>query len=183
MLRLSLPPFDKHSSFPLKNYPSAMPYDPGTNLSLHELLPTPTGPKLGQSYFFPWNLNLRQNDSRQRTVEIQSLWCQWLEELFLSSWPLGPWNCTQFSSVQSLSCPTLCNPMDCSTPGFPVHHQLPELVQTHAHRVSDAIQPSLPLSFSSPPAFNPSRQQGLFQWVSSSHQVAKVSEFQLQELY
>lgn len=59
MLRISLPPFDKHSSFPLKNYPSAMPYDPGTNLSQHKLLPTPTGPELGQSYFFPWNLNLR----------------------------------------------------------------------------------------------------------------------------
>ena len=59
-----------------------------------------------------------------------------------------------FSSVQSLSCPSLCNPMDCSTPGFPVHHQLPELAQTHVHRVSDAIQPSHPLLSPSPPAFN-----------------------------
>ena len=78
------------------------------------------------------------------------------------------------------SCPTLCNPMDCSTPGFPVHRQLLELAQTHVHQVSDAIQPSHPLSFPSPPAFNLSQHQGLFQWVSSSHQVAKVWELQLQ---
>ena len=71
------------------------------------------------------------------------------------------------------SCPTLCHPMDCSTPGFPVHHYLPELPQTHVHQVGDAIQPSHPLS--SPPSdFNLSQNQGLFQWVSSSHQVAKV---------
>ena len=82
-------------------------------------------------------------------------------------------------SVQSLSCVRLCNPMDCSTPGFPVHHQLLELTQTHVHRVGDAIQPSHPLSSPSP-AFNLSQHQGLFQWVSSSHQVAKVLEFQLQ---
>ena len=73
-----------------------------------------------------------------------------------------------------------CNPMDCSTPGFHVHHQLPELAQTHVHWVSDAIQPSYPLSSPSPPAFHLSQHQGLFQWVSSSHQVAKVLEFQLQ---
>ena len=65
---------------------------------------------------------------------------------------------------------SLCNPMDCSTPGFPVHHQLQELTQTHVHRVGDAIQPSHPLSSPSPPMFNPSEHQGLFQWVSSSHQ-------------
>ena len=68
--------------------------------------------------------------------------------------------------------------MDCSTPGFPVHHQLPELAQTHIHGVSDAIQPSHPLSFPSPPAFSLSQNHGLFQWVSFS--LAKVSEFQLQ---
>ena len=78
------------------------------------------------------------------------------------------------------SCPTLCDPMDCSRPGFPVHHQLPELAQTHVHRVGDAIQSSHPLSSPSPPAFNLSQHQGLFQWVCSSHQVAKVLEFQLQ---
>ena len=70
--------------------------------------------------------------------------------------------------------------MNCSTPGFPVHHQLPESTQTHVHWVSDAIQPSHPLSSPSPPAPNPSQHQGLFKWVSSSHQVAKVLEFQLQ---
>ena len=77
------------------------------------------------------------------------------------------------SSVDHL-CPTLCDPMDYSTPGFPVHHQLPELAQTHVHPVSDAIQTSYPLSSLSPPAFNLSQHQGLFQWVSSSHEMAKV---------
>ena len=70
--------------------------------------------------------------------------------------------------------------MNHSTPGLPVHHQLPEFTQTHIHQVSDAIQPSHPLSSPSPPAFNISQHQGLFQWVSSSHEVAKVLEFQLQ---
>ena len=78
------------------------------------------------------------------------------------------------------SCPTLCNPMDCNMPGFPVHHQLPELTQTHVHWVGDAIQPFHPLSSPSPPAFNLSQHQGLFQWVSPSRQVVKVLEFQLQ---
>ena len=68
----------------------------------------------------------------------------------------------QFSSVTQ-SCPTLCDPMECSMPGFPVHHQLPELTQTHIHRVSDAIQPSHPLPSPSPPAFNLSQHEGLFQ--------------------
>ena len=85
----------------------------------------------------------------------------------------------QFSSVAQ-SCPTLCDPMNCSTPGLPVHHQLPEFTQTHVHQVGDAIQPSHPLSSPSPPAPNPSQHQGLFQWVNSSHEVAKVLEFQLQ---
>ena len=82
----------------------------------------------------------------------------------------------QFSSVPQ-SCPTLCDPMNHSTPGLPVHHQLPEFTQTHW--VSDAIQPSHPLSSPSPPAHNPSQHQSLFQWVNSSHEVAKVLEFQL----
>ena len=77
------------------------------------------------------------------------------------------------------SCPTLCDPMNCSTPGLPVHHQLPEFPQTHVHRVSDAIQPTHPLSFPSPLAPNPSQHQSLFQWVNSSYEVAKVLEFQL----
>ena len=85
----------------------------------------------------------------------------------------------QFSSVQSLSHVWLCNIMDCSMPGFPVHHQLPEFTQTYVHGVSDAIQPSHLLSFPSPP-FSLSQHQGLFLGVSSSHQVDKVLEFQLQ---
>ena len=85
---------------------------------------------------------------------------------------------SQFSSVAQL-CPTLCDPMNHSTPGLPVHHQLPEFTQTHVHAVSDAIQPSHPLSSSSPPAPNPSQHQSLFQWVNSLHEVAKVLEFQL----
>ena len=84
----------------------------------------------------------------------------------------------QFSSVAQL-CPTLCNPMNRGRPGLPVHHHLPEFTQTHVHRVSDAIQPSHPGSSCSPPATNPSQHQSLFQWVSSSHEVAKVLEFQL----
>ena len=84
-----------------------------------------------------------------------------------------------FSSITQL-CPTLCNPMDCSTPDFPVLHQLPELSQTHGHQFSDAIQPSHPLLSPSPSTFNLSQHQGLFEWVSSSHQMTKVLEFQLQ---
>ena len=84
----------------------------------------------------------------------------------------------QFSSVAQ-SCPTICDPMDCSTPGFPVHHQLPELTQIHVHWVGDAIQSSHPLSCLSPPAFILSQHQGLFKWVSSLQQVAKVLDFQL----
>ena len=84
----------------------------------------------------------------------------------------------QFSSVTQ-SCPTLCNPMNPNTPGLPVHHQLLEFTQTHVHQVTDAIQPSHPLSSPSPPAPNPSQHQSLFQWVNSSHEVAKVLEFQL----
>ena len=86
---------------------------------------------------------------------------------------------TQFSSVLQ-SCLTLCDPMDWSTPGFPVYQRLLERIQTHVHRVSDAIQPSHLLSTPSPPAFNLSQHQGLFQWFCSLHQVAKVLEFQLQ---
>ena len=84
-------------------------------------------------------------------------------------------NNIQFSSVAQ-SCSTLCDPIDRSMPDFPVHHQL----QIHVHWVGDAIQPSLPLLSPSPPSFNISQHQGLFQWVSSSHQVAKALEFQLQ---
>ena len=80
----------------------------------------------------------------------------------------------QFSSIAQL-CLTLCDPMNHSTPGLPVLHQLPEFTQTHIHRVRDAIQPSYPLSSPSPPAPSPSQHQSLFQWVNSSHEVARVS--------
>ena len=117
---------------------------------------------------------------------------------FLTCWSLGPKytggpkiepiqsgqvpmssSAFQFSSVTQY-CPILLEPNNCSTPGLPVHHQLLESTQTHFHCVSDAIQPSHPLSSPSHPTFNLSQHQGLFQWVSSSHQVAKVLEFQLQ---
>ena len=89
-----------------------------------------------------------------------------------------PWGHFQFSSVAQ-SCLTLCDPMDCSTLGLPVHLQLPEFTQTHVLWVCDTFQPSHPL-LSPSPAFNFSQHQGIFKWVSSSHQVAKVLEFQLQ---
>ena len=91
----------------------------------------------------------------------------------------GRGSCLQFSSIAQ-SCLTLCDPVDCSTPGLPVHHQLLEFTQTYVHWVGDAIQPSHPLLSPSPPAFNLSQHQGLFKWVSSSHQVVKVLELQLQ---
>ena len=87
------------------------------------------------------------------------------------------WN--QFSSVTQ-SCPTLCDLMNHSMPGFPFQHQIPESTQTHVHCVSDAIQPSHPLKPPSPPALNLSQHQGFFKWVSTLHEVAKVMEFQLQ---
>ena len=95
---------------------------------------------------------------------------------------LSMFSSVQFSSVVQ-SCPTLCNPMNCRTPGLPVHHHLSEFTQTHVHWVSDVIHPSHPLSSPSPPAPNPSQHQSLFQWVNSSHEVAKVLEFRLQHYF
>ena len=89
-------------------------------------------------------------------------------------------SCSVQFSLVTQSCPTLCDPMNRSMPGLPVHHQLLESTQIHVHIVGDAIQPSHSLLFPSPPAFNNSQHQGIFQWVSSSHQVAKALEFQLQ---
>ena len=96
---------------------------------------------------------------------------------FRNQWTKMDWN--QIRSDQSLSRVQLCDPMNRSTPGLPVHHQLPEFTETQVHQVSDAIQPSHPLSSPFPPAPNPSQHQGLFQWINSSHEVAKVLEFQL----
>ena len=84
-----------------------------------------------------------------------------------------------FSSAAQ-SCWTLCNLMDYCKPGFPVHHQLPEFTQTHVYQVGDVIAPSLPLLSHSPPTFNLFQHQELFQWVSSSHQVAEIFKFQFQ---
>ena len=95
--------------------------------------------------------------------------CLIIFKKFIGVWLLS----VQFSSVAQ-SCPTLCDPRDCSTPGLPVHHQLLEFTQAHVHWVSDAIQPSHPLSSPSPPAFSLSQHQGLFHWVRSLHQVATV---------
>ena len=92
-----------------------------------------------------------------------------------NAWAWVGTSTVQFSSVAQ-SCPTLCDP---STPGLPVHHQPLESTQTHVHQVSDVIQPSHPLSSPSPPALNLFQHQGLFKWVSSSHQVAKILEFQV----
>ena len=107
----------------------------------------------------PWTLHtITWNNHRSPNL------FDWCPETYISA---------QFSSVTQ-SYPILCNPMDCSTPGLPVHHQLPEFTQTHIHWVGNAIQPSHPLSSSSPPAFNLSQHQDLFKWVSFLHQVAKV---------
>ena len=106
-----------------------------------------------------------------------SILMQWEEVMWGHSGKVVVWKPEREPSIQLRL--TFCNPMDCSTPGLPVHCQLPDFTQTHVHWVGDAIQPSLPLSPPSPPAFNLSQHQGLFKWVSSSKQVAKVLEFQL----
>ena len=132
----------------------------------------PSHPLLPHS---PLALNLSQKQKQALQRECTKYWS--------FSFSISPSNeysrliSFQFSSATQLGL-TFCNPMDCSMPGLPVHHQLLELTQTHAHWVGDAIQPSHPPSSTS--AFNLSQHQGLFQWVSSSHQVAKVLEFQIQ---
>ena len=115
-----------------------------------------------------------------RVIKMESKTKENLKRSSNSEGPVSsPTTQVQFSSIAQ-SCLTLCDPMNCSTTGFLVHLQLQKLTQTHVHRVGDAIQPSHPLSSPSPPAFNFSQHQGLCQGVSSSHQVAKVLEFQLE---
>ena len=126
-----------------------------------------------------WRIPWTEGPGRLQSKGLQRIRHEWVTNTFTHV-SLSLINIIQFSSVQSLSRVRLCDPMNCSTPGLPVHHQLLEFTQTHVHWVSDAIQPSHPLSSLSPPAPNPSQHQGLFQWVNSSHQVAKVLEFQLQ---
>ena len=129
------------------------------------------------SFVFPWWLVMLRIFSCAcwpsvcllRKLFVVLMWC------CMICWYIFGCRC----SVAKL-CPTLCNPMNCSMPGFTVLHYLPELGQTHVHWVSDAIQPSHPLSPSSPPALNLCQHQGLFQWVTSLYQVAKVLELQLQ---
>ena len=123
---------------------------------------------------------INQHSIHSKCCYLEPCLCRYKLNLSFSEFLLTFWLLlVQFSSVAQL-CPTLWDPMNRGTPGLPVHHQLPEFTQTHVHWVSDAIQPSHPLSSAFPPALNLSQHQGLFQWVSSSHQVAKVLEFQLQ---
>ena len=146
---------------------------------------TSRGNKLTPGGWQPWEGGELERRDRDELLEEQLafylfLWCWchgWVQTVQIY-WTVHLWyayfSIGIFSSVQSLSRVGLCDPKDCSTPGFPVHHPFLELPQTHAHRVGDAVQPSHPLSSPSPPAFNLSQHQGLFHWVSSSHQVAKV---------
>ena len=135
-----------------------------------------------------WKIPRTKEPHRQQSMGLQRVGHNWETSLFLFFKKNGifvQWNFRQKNMNPSVPfSPSVtsdfCNPMECSTSGFPVHHQLPELAQTHIHHVSDAIQPSHPLSSPSPPAFNLSQHQGLFKWVSSSHQVVKILEFQLQ---
>ena len=119
-----------------------------------------------------WKIPWTEEPERLQSREPQRIGREW-----------GDLACTkasfQFNSVTQL-CPTLCDPMDCSRSGFPVHHQFPELAQAHVQRIGDAIQSSHPLWSPSPPALSLSQHQGLLQWLSSSHQVAKVLETQFQ---
>ena len=117
--------------------------------------------------------------SRESSQPKDWTWVSCIAGRFFTNWVTSY---LQISSVAQ-SCLTLCEPMNCSTPRLPVQHQLPEFTQTHAYRVSDAIQPSHPLSPPSPPALNSSQHQSVFQWVNSSHEVAKVLEFQLQHQF
>ena len=137
-------------------------------------------------YIYYWGQeSLRRNGVAiivNKRVQNAVLGCNLKNERMISVRFQGkPFNISsvQFSSVTQ-SCPTLCDHMNRSTPGLLVHHQLPESTQVHSHWIGDAMQPSHPLSSPSPPAFNLSQQQGLFQWVGSLHQVAKVLNLQFQ---
>ena len=121
-------------------------------------------PSIFDHFPFKWNFSFRTAFNKDVCGRVIFVWKS---------------TSVQLSSVAQL-CLTLCDPRDCSTPGFPVHHQLPEIAQTHVHQVSDAIHPSNPLLSPSLPAFSLTQHQGHFQWVSCSHHVAKVLDLQLQ---
>ena len=132
----------------------------------------------GEGIGYPFKYSCLENpiDWWAKVFGVAKSWTQ----LRTDAW-LFTSRCFWFSFISvAQSCPTLHDPMNCSRPGLPVHHQLPEFTQTDVHWVGDAIQPSHPLLSPSPPTFNLSQHQGLFKWVSSSHEVAKVLEFQLQ---
>ena len=129
-------------------------------------------------FFYAYPNYIRSLSSKGNAASWRSL--TWVFQHELSSL-----NISVIVSVSPVaqSFPTICDLMDCSKPGFPVRHQLLELTQTHVHQVGDAIQPFHPLSSPYPPAFNLTQHQGLFQWVSSSHLVAKELELQLQRQF
>ena len=158
------------------------------------------GRSSGEGHGNPLQYSCLENPNGQRSLADYSPWghkeSDTTKQLSTAQcqFPMLPFSVLCSETTHSLGCitsrnklqedqfssrPTLCDPMDCSMTGFPVHHQLPELAQIHVHWVGDAVQPSHPLSSPSP-TFNLSWHQGLFQWVSSSHQVAKVLEFQPQ---
>ena len=158
--------------------PLLSPSPPTFNLSQSQNLPPKSVSPLRkvEQASYPYLLKGRQNENHNHRKLIKLI--TWTTALS-NSMKLWAMPCSvQFNSVAQ-SCPALCDSMNHSTPGLPVHHHLPEFTQTHVHRVGDAIQPSHPLSSPSPPAPNPSQHQGLFKWVNSSHEVAKVLEFQL----
>ena len=126
------------------------------------------------STFMVWTWQIRKS--------IGSILSGWITKLLLLFLIIAMVRLGQFSSTAQ-SCSTLCDPMDCGTPGFPVHHQLLELDQIRVYWVGDAIQPSHSLPPLCPFAFNLSQHQGLFYWISSSHQVAKLLKFQLQRSF
>ena len=132
--------------------------------------------KMSELFISIQKLNVRKDNSLTIYGSVQVSECTYVLVKFKE---IQEWSLFRKPSVQSLSCVWLCNPMNCSTPGLPVHHQLPEFTQTHVHRVRDAIQPSHPLPSPSTPAPNPSQQQSLFQWVNSLHEVAKILGSQL----
>ena len=128
-----------------------------------------------------WNwieIEGRNSERKFESVSRTPEWWTLYATLRNSGFHIWQWS-YQFSSVAQ-SCLTICDPMDCSKRDFPVHHQFPELAQTHVHQVDNAVQPSQILLSPSPVAFNLSQNWGLLQWVTSSHQVAIVLEFQLQ---